>query len=269
VSLLLTTYLSQFLVFVLVLTRVGSLLMTLPVLGSNSIPMQVRGLLAVAVSLLITPLHWGLAIPHPNSLLDLGLLIAREAVLGLALGGAVMILLSGMQLAGQVISQMSGMSLADVVNPTFDTNVPIFSNLLEMLALSIFFLMGGHREVMDALLGSFEWMPPGSGRLPTDLSAALSTVASHSFEIGIRASAPVMVSLLLAILIIALISRTLPQLNSIAIGLNLNALIAPAVLALTLGSVAWAFQQESAGIVDKIRDVFLNSPLSSSPVPIP
>src|SRR5207248_221708 len=144
-SSLLTTYLSQFLVFVLVLTRVGSLLMTLPVLGSNTIPLQVRGLLAVAISLLITPLHWGLSIPQPNNLVDMGLLVAREAVLGLALGGAVMILLSGMQMAGQVISQMSGMSLADVVNPTFDMQVPIFSNLLEMLALSIFFLVGGHR----------------------------------------------------------------------------------------------------------------------------
>jgi flagellar biosynthesis protein FliR len=258
-SSLLTTYLSQFLVFVLVLTRVGALLMTLPVLGSSSVPLQVRALVAVAISLLITPLHWGLAVPQPHNLVDLGVLVAREAVLGLALGGAVMILLSGMQMAGQVISQMSGMSLADVVNPTFDTTVPIFSNLLEMLALSIFFLMGGHREVMDALLGSFEWMPPGSGTLPSDLSAALSAVAAHSFETGIRASAPVIVSLLLAILIIALISRTLPQLNSIAIGLNLNALIAPAVLALTLGSAAWTFQQEAAGMVNGIIEVFLDA----------
>ena len=84
-------------------------------------------------------------------------------MLGLALGLAVMILLSGMQLAGQVISQMSGMSLADVANPTFDTSVPIFSQILEMLALAIFFLVGGHRQVIDALLGSFAWMPPGPG----------------------------------------------------------------------------------------------------------
>lgn len=263
-SLLLTTYLSQFLVFVLVLTRVGALVMTLPVIGSTSIPLQVRALLSIAVSLLITPLHWGLAIPQPGNLVDLGLLVGREAVLGLALGGAVMILLSGMQLAGQVISQMSGMSLADVVNPTFDTTVPIFSNLLEMLALSIFFLVGGHREVMDALLGSFEWMPPGRGTLPADLTAALSAVASHSFETGIRASAPVMVSLLLAILIVALISRTLPQLNSIAVGLNLNALIAPAILALSLGSAAWVFQQEAGMVVEQIREVFLSSPAPSS-----
>ena len=259
-SWLLTTYLNQFLIFVLVLTRVGALVMTMPVLGSNSIPLQVRALLSIAISLLITPLHWDLTVPQPGNLVDLGLLVAREAVLGLALGGAVMVLLSGMQLAGQVISQMSGMSLADVVNPTFDTTVPIFSNLLEMLALSIFFLVGGHREVMDALLGSFEWMPPGSGQLPADLTTALTTVASHSFETGIRASAPVMVSLLLAILIIALISRTLPQLNAIAVGLNLNALIAPAMLALTLGSAAWVFQQEAGMVVERIREVFVSSP---------
>ena len=47
----------------------------------------------------------------------LAMLLAREAMLGLALGLAVMILLSGMQLAGQIISQTSGMSLADVANP--------------------------------------------------------------------------------------------------------------------------------------------------------
>ena len=77
-SSLLTTYLSQFLVFVLVLTRVGSLLMTLPVLGSNSIPLQVRALLAVAISLLITPLHWGLSIPQPGNLLDMGTWFVRR-----------------------------------------------------------------------------------------------------------------------------------------------------------------------------------------------
>ena len=49
-SALLHLYLDQFLIFVLVLTRVGSLLMVLPVLGTATIPMHVRGLLAVAIS---------------------------------------------------------------------------------------------------------------------------------------------------------------------------------------------------------------------------
>ncbi|HEX5106739.1 MAG TPA: flagellar biosynthetic protein FliR [Pirellulaceae bacterium] len=256
-SALLHLYLDQFLIFVLVLTRVGCLLMSLPVLGTASVPMHVRALLAVAISLVITPLYWGLSIPIPENLLDLSLLLVREAELGLALGLAVMILLSGMQLAGQVVSQISGLSLADVVNPSFDTTVPIFSQILEMLAVAIFFLVGGHRQVIDALLGSFTWMPPGQGRLPDDMVAALSAVAAESFEVGIRASAPVMVALLLSTLIVALVSRTLPQLNAVAVGLNFNSLIVLAVLAFGIGSAGWVFQEELSSVMEHVGQAFV------------
>ena len=46
---LLHLYLDQFLIFVLVLTRIGSLLMSLPMLGTATIPWQIRGLLAVGI----------------------------------------------------------------------------------------------------------------------------------------------------------------------------------------------------------------------------
>ena len=51
---LLNQYLDQFLVFVLVLTRVGALTMALPFIGSQTVPMQVRALLAVAMAVIIT-----------------------------------------------------------------------------------------------------------------------------------------------------------------------------------------------------------------------
>ncbi|MEX2173306.1 MAG: flagellar biosynthetic protein FliR [Pirellulaceae bacterium] len=253
---LLSLYLDQFIIFVLVLTRIGALLMTLPVIGTAMVPMQVRAILTIGISLIIAPLYWGLAIPPPENLPALALLLCREALLGLALGLAVMILLSGMQLAGQVVSQMSGLSLAEVANPNFDTTVPIFSQVLELLALAIFFLVGGHRQVLAALLGSFAWMPPGSGHLPESLLDTMTAVAANSFEMGIRASAPVMVAMLLAILIVALISRTIPQLNSLAVGLNFNSLIVLAMLALCMGSAGWVFQQQVEGVIDSVRDSF-------------
>lgn len=262
---LLTLHLDQFLIFVLVLTRVGSLLMTLPVLGTATVPLQIRALLAISLSLLVAPLHWGVPMPPVENLPDLAVLLAREALLGLALGLAVMILLSGMQLAGQVISQMSGLSLAEVVNPNFETSVPIFSQIMEMLALAIFFLVGGHREVIHALMGSFEWMPPGNGQLPSTLAETLTIVATHSFEIGLRASAPVMVAMLLAILIVALISRTIPQLNAVAVGLNFNSLIVLGVFAFCLGSAGWVFQEELSGVIEQVRNSFASGSWSLAP----
>ena len=256
-SSLLALYLDQFLIFVLVLTRIGSLLMTLPVIGTTTVPMQVRALLAVALAMIVAPLHFGLPIPPPEHLPALAVLLVKEAILGLALGLAVMVLLSGMQLAGQVASQMSGLSLAEVANPNFETSVPIFSQVLELLALAIFFLVGGHRQVIDALLGSFAWMPPGQGHFPPSLLDTMTAVATHSFETGIRAAAPVMVAMLLAILIVALISRTIPQLNAVAIGLNFNSLIVIAVFALCLGSAGWVFQQQVGTVIDDVRESFM------------
>jgi len=250
---LLTLYLHQFLIFVLVLTRIGALVMTLPVLGGSNIPIQIRALLAISVALLVAPLHWGMPLPEVENLAALGMLMAREAMLGLALGTAVMILLSGMQLAGQVVSQMSGLSLADVANPTFDTTVPILSQLLESLAIALFFLLGGHRLVLTALLDSFTWLPPGAASLPDDLVQVLVQVTAHSFHVGIRASAPVMVAMFLAVLVVALISRTLPQLNAVAIGLNFNAILLPLIVALSIGSAAITFQDELAGVLEQVR----------------
>jgi flagellar biosynthesis protein FliR len=250
----LNSLLDQFLIFVLVLTRLGSLLMTLPMLGTASVPLQIRALLAVGISFLLTPLYWGQPIPAPENLFVLGALLAREAMLGLALGLAVLILLSGMQLGGQIISQTSGMTLADVANPTFDTTTPLLSQILEMLAVAVFFLAGGHRLVIGALLRSFEWMPPGTGQLPDGAVEALSQITSQSFEIGIRAAAPVMVALLVATLVVALISRTLPQLNAVAVGLNLNSLMVLGVMAFCLGSAAWVFEHELETSIDTLMD---------------
>lgn len=257
---LLLLYLDQFLIFVLVLTRLGSLLMTLPVIGTATVPWQIRALLAVGISLILTPLFWSQPVPQPENLLMLGALLAREAVLGLALGLAILILLSGMQLAGQIISQTSGLSLADVANPTFETNVPLFSQILEMLAVAIFFLVGGHRQVIDALLRSFHWMPPGHGRLPDNLVTCLTTITAQSFEVGLRAAAPAMVAILLATLVVALISRTLPHLNAVAVGLNFNSLIVLGISAISLGSAAWVFQDQLTDVIDLVTESFPLTP---------
>ena len=69
-------------------------------------------------------------------------------------------------------------------------------------------------------------------------------------------SAPVMVALLLSTLIVALISRTLPQLNAVAVGLNFNALVVLGVLALSLGSAAWVFQEELGATIATVTETF-------------
>src|SRR5262245_3626493 len=111
---LLNLYLNHFLLFTLVLARLSGLVMTAPIFGSQDVPVQVRGFLAFALAILITPLQSASGFQPPEDLLNYAIVIAAELIIGLALGLGLMLLFSGIQLTGQIIAQMGGMSLADV-----------------------------------------------------------------------------------------------------------------------------------------------------------
>lgn len=256
---LLNTYFQQLLVFLLVLTRISGLVMTAPVFGPRSAPLQVRIFLCVALSLVVTPVYFHTAPTVPHNLFQLTVVLGREAALGLALGLAVTIFFSSMHLAGNIIGQMSGLQLAEAFDPTFDSNVPVFGQLLDMIAMGVFIAMSGHRRVTAALLDTFHWRPPGSDDFPLSIVETLTNIAAESFIAGIRAGAPVMISLLLAVLILGLISRTLPQLNVFAVGFNLNALVVLITLVFSLATINVVVEQRAEMMLESVRDSLSSS----------
>ena len=193
----------KFLLFTLVLTRVSGLMMTAPIYGTAEIPVQFRALLAFALALLIAPSQWHVHLADPSTTLMYLVLVGGELVIGACLGTGITILLSGIQMAGDLISRAGGLTVSDLFDPTFDTEVPLFSRLLFLVATAVFVCMGGHRVVMAGMLDTFAAMPPGSvaGLLDTHAAAAAGqasllqslsetfvTLLAESFQLGIRAA---------------------------------------------------------------------------------
>jgi flagellar biosynthesis protein FliR len=230
-------------VFTFVLARVSGLVMSAPIFSGSYIPRQVRVFLAVGISLILLPTQWDTAIDAPRNLPDLAVLMAGELLVGLVLGLGIAILASGLQLAGQIIAQMSGMALADVLNPGSDNELPIFSSMLYMVGLAAFVVIGGHRALIDALMHTFATIPIGHGGATGTLGETVSALMAESFALGLRAAAPAMVALLLATLVLGLIGRTLPQLNILVLGFGINAMVTMAALFVSIGAVAWLFQE--------------------------
>ncbi len=252
---LLETYLlSQFGTFVLVLARIGGLIATAPIFGTRAAPLQARAGLAIAMALIVAPLYSGSAAVDLSHLLVFGKLVLNETLVGLLLGLGVMFLLSGVQITGQVVSQLGGTALADAFDPNLEENVPVYSQMFYFLTLTMFVLLDGHRLLTEALLDTFVWLPPGKAMLGESFVVALTTLLGQSFVLGIRAAAPAMTALLLATLVLGLIGRTVPQINILAIGFNLNALLTVGGLFASLGAIAWAFPQQTVEAIDLLRN---------------
>ena len=187
------------------------------------------------------------------------MLLGCEAILGACLGLGLLVFLHGMTLAGQMIGQASGLGISEVFDPMLDESVPVFSDccFAGLVRVSL------HRRAsLDdvGLLDTFRTIPPGSGLSPRSLADGFTTLVAMSFSLGVRVAAPAVTALLLATLILGLIGRTLPQLNVLSMGFGLNALLALAALALSLGAAAWAFQDQIQPAMETIFNA-LRTPL--------
>jgi flagellar biosynthetic protein FliR len=251
---------AKFILFTLVLARVGGLMLTAPIFGTSHVPLRMRIFVAASVTLLVLPAEWNVLVECPADTIQYAVLLGCEALIGACLGLGVLILIHGMSLAGALVSQASGLSIAEVFDPLTEEEVPLFSQLFFFVSVTVFFCLGGHRMLMSGLLDTFRTIPPGSGRVPGAIGDMFVTLVTQSFSLGVRAAAPAVTALMLATLILGLVSRTLPQINILSLGFGLNALLAFAVVGMTLGVAAWAFQDQIEPTIETILDV-LHTPV--------
>jgi flagellar biosynthetic protein FliR len=255
-SWLVENYHQQLVITLLVLARLVGLVVTVPVLGTPLVPVRIRIALAAALCVFVAPLHW--ETPSTAALPPLGVfsLFLHDFAVGLALGLAVRIVLSGFLLSGFVASHMSGLALSDAFSVGANANVPLLSHLYQLAAISVFVLIGGHRIVLSGLLDSFRWMPPGTVGISDAAASCVAEILTQSFLLGIRTAAPILVALFSTLLLMGLVGRTLPQLNVLSIGLGFNSIITLAVMSVTLGAVTWVFQDHFEAALSSVWRMF-------------
>lgn len=233
-------------VFMSALARISPVLMLTPPLTSSSVPTRIRAILAVAIGLLLTPIAWNNATAIPSDLPHLVIGIVGEVLIGFLLGSVMLMTILGLQLAGQSIGHLAGFEMATAIDPSTNEDMPVLTNLFGMLATVILLLMGGHREIMQCAIDSFARYPAGGVHFETHWLDELQAVFSHTFVVGMRAAAPMAIALLLSNVVTSLLARTLPQLNILSVGFNINIACMMLFLLLSIGSVAWVYQSELA-----------------------
>lgn len=244
---------------VLVLTRLSTLLMAMPAVGIG-VPRRVRAFLAILLTVLILPpVADGTSVeslPEISNLVDLTIALGREALIGMLIGATIQLIITGMQLGGEAITSTGGMQLGDAVDPTTSASMPSVARLVGMLVTAVMLAIGGHRILLKVLLDSFDAMPAGHVVFHDSMMTLVLDQLTSGFESGVKVAAPVVAALLLSNLVTGLISRTMPQINVLAIGLSINALAMMVVLALTIGSVGLIFRRELAITVDRLNGLW-------------
>ncbi len=194
-----------------VLVRVSGLVMAAPIIGGRGVPPQVRVALTFVTALLLYP---SLSVPPvPSTVLSYFAVIIRELLVGLGLGFSVTLVFSAIYLAGQLIDVPMGFGMVNVVDPQSGTQVPILAQFQYILAALIFFSVGGHHALLQALAASFALIPIGSGLPKGNLAGVVVQIFASMFYLGVRLSLPLVAGLVLTDVALGIIARAVPRVN--------------------------------------------------------
>lgn len=227
--------------FGLICCRLAGMIMFQPILTSLAVPMNIRALLVIGLSALITPLATMDASP-PDTPLGLTLALSSELLLGILLGMATTALFLGLQFAGMLVAQESGLAYGQILDPTLDEEETSISSFYLQLGAVVFFTVGGHRAIIGTFLDTFHRIPLLSPRLagPPDVQAIVEAL-SLSGEIAVRIAIPTLLTLFLVNVALGFVSRTLPQLHVTTVGFSIKTVLAFVLMASALPGMLNAF----------------------------
>ena len=230
------------LTYLLVFARTGTMMMLLPALGQGGIPSRVRLVLALAVTVAMTPVvqsHYPAVMP--SNTLQLGLLIAQEATAGILIGGMAQIIMSALQTAGMLIATQTGLAYAQTVDPTQHEQGAVIGNFFSLLGAVLIFSTDLHHLAIGAIAGSYKMIPPGAA-LPTgDMAELTLRLVTASFILGFQLAAPFLVFGFALYAALGILARLMPQLQVFFVAMPINIMFGFVLLALLLGSMMTLF----------------------------
>ena len=178
--------------------------------------------LSLALAVLLTPVVKLDNALIPQKLGDFLLLGVSEVIIGSILGLAVRLLLTSVQIMGQLIGFQMGFAVANVLDPISGGQVSVLAQFAYLMAILVFFAVGGHHWFIKALADSFALVPPGRFSMGISLYNQMMKIAGDMFALAVRLGAPVIGALLFTQVTMGILAKTVPQMNILIVGFPLT-----------------------------------------------
>jgi flagellar biosynthetic protein FliR len=247
--------------YLLIFARIGTMLMLLPGLGELSVPPRMRLSAALALAIVIMPLHRNAYQIDLTVLSALLTMLFEELLIGALLGLTARLTIGALQVTGSIVAQQLGLGFVTAVDPTQGQQGVIVGNFLTMTGVMLVFATDLHYLAIMALDDSYKLFAPGAVPLSGDMAAHITAIAAGAFRIGVQLSAPFLVFGLLFNLGLGILSRLMPQMQVFFVGMPLSILGGLMLLLLVIGIMMTTFLGHVEGVMNELAP----APGSTSP----
>lgn len=215
--------------------RIAGLLMAAPVIGTRSVPIRIRIMLAMVITMVVFPVIP--VVPKVDPFSMLGVMISvQQVIIGIAMGLCMRVIFISLELAGQAIGQLMGLMMASMIDPLNGNNVPIIGQFYLLLATLLFLVVDGHLMMIQVLAESFITMPIAATGLSKESAWEVLMWTGRIINTAVVIALPALVSLLVVNLSFGVMTRSAPQLNIFAVGFPIMIILGIVIIYFSLSS---------------------------------
>lgn len=217
-----TTY---FLGIFLIFLRVGSFLMMGRVFFPSGTPGTVKAFFAFVLSyMIIGGIDYSVVNDINNNFLLLFYCI-NEVMTGIILATIVNLCFDFIKFAGAWMDVHIGLSMINLFDVSSQSTSTLLSNVFHWLAIMVFFLIDGHHMLIKSLIESFQVVSLGTTIVYQDTINQIFLSFTKYFVIGLKIAIPIVLIIIISDLCMGLVSRSVPQLNVMILGMPLKILV--------------------------------------------
>lgn len=237
--------------------RIGAVFLMTPLLGAASVPVTVRVLIVLGLAAAMAsfgPVAGSSApdaqiftLDHPGAVLQAA---ATELALGLTLAVGIHLAFAAVAVAGRVVDIQVGFGLGQVLNPQTNEQLPVLTTLFNQAGVVVFFLVNGHHALMRGIAYSLERFPLGQ---PWPIEAGYAPIMKQVgglLGLSFALMAPVVFCIFMVELSLGVLSRNLPQINMLTLGIPVKIIVGLIALSLWFTGIGPAMNRVYASIYE-------------------
>ncbi len=223
--------------------RVSAMVMALPIIGSELVPVKVKLMISLALTLIVvtstkSPFTNISEVPYIFIVLS----IAYQIVLGVIFGLIIHTIFQAFNMAGQIIAMQMGLGFAQLVDPQSGVTVPAVSQFYMMVATLLYLSMNGHLFVITALVESFNSVPAVINEYKPIPFDEIMNLGAMMFSYGLKIALPAVVALLITNIGFGVMTKAAPQFNLFTIGFSISMVLGIGLIWINLAFIMPIFE---------------------------
>lgn len=224
----------ELLAFGLVLLRISTFILTMPVIGTASMPNQIKILTALMITFIVFPSvgFQKLALNFDN--FDIVTYAIKEVFVGIVFGFFTRLFFMVVTMAGHLMSISMGISQGQLFNPALGDTVSPFDQFYSILATLFFLAVNGHHMFISGIVQTYDIVTLANVNLSFAGLPGVAEMVSHAMATAVQIGAPIMISILMVNVGMALIGRAVPQINILITSLPVNTLAGMLMMIFTM-----------------------------------